>query len=369
MRALTSPPRPGRAPTPRGWLLSLLATAAALLLAACEKSASPAAPETPAATPAETAVSPPSTDATQAAAEPTPSPERPAADPAAPPVSPSTAGLRFIAYNVENWLTMDRRVQNQTLPATPKPEEEKAAAITLLHRHAPDIVGLCEIGTAADLAEIQQRLKQAGTDLPHLHYSGGSDEVRHLGLLSRFPITSTAKPAETSFSLQGRTYHINRGILDATVEARGQSFRFLGVHLKSKREVDEFDQEEMRVQEAHLLRRHVDSILAENPDARLVVYGDFNDTRPSAAFRTATGTYNSPGYLTAIPAKDRNGHSWTHHWSYQDIYSRIDFVTVSRALRRETDFQASRILDDPEWSAASDHRPILAIFREPQNQR
>ena len=278
-----------------------------------------------------------------------------------PRVSPTA--LRFIAYNVENWLTMDRYVDRKQLQDSPKPESEKAAVIKILTNNTPDIIGLCEIGEAKDLAEIQESLKAAGLSLPHSHYTGGSDPTRHLGLLSRFPIVSTAKPAETDFQLHGKTFSINRGILDATVAARGKTYRFIGVHLKSKRQIEEADQEEMRIHEARLLRRHVDSLLLKDPEARLIVYGDFNDTRPTKTMKTVTGSYNDPGYLTALPLKDSRQHTWTHYWSLHDIYSRIDFITVSRALRTEVDFRASRIIDDPEWEKASDHRPLLAIFK------
>lgn len=299
------------------------------------------------------------------APEPDPLPESPAAraTPAADLPLGSSAGFRFIAYNVENWLTMDRFVDNKQLKNSPKPESEKQAVIKLLANNKPDIIGLCEIGEAKDLAEIQESLKTAGLDLRHSYYTGGSDPIRHLGLLSRFPITSTAKPAETDFRIQGRSFSINRGILDATIEARGKSYRFLGVHLKSKRAIEEADQEEMRIHEARLLRRHVDALLQKDPQARLVVYGDFNDTRPTKTMKTVTGSYNDPGYLTALPAKDSRGHAWTHHWALHDIYSRIDFITVSRALRPEVDFRASHIVDDPDWDKASDHRPLVAIFK------
>lgn len=275
----------------------------------------------------------------------------------------STTGLRFMAYNVENWLTMDRYVDNKQLKDAAKPEAEKKAAIQLIARHVPDVLGVCEIGTREDLLEIQAALKAAGLDLPNLHYSGGSDPVRHLGLLSRYPITGTATVKENTFRIDGTEYSFNRGVLDATVEARGKSYRFLGVHLKSKREVEDGDQELMRQGEARLLRKHVDSIFEADAEARLVVYGDFNDTRPSPSFRTVTGSYNDPKYLTAIPAKDSRGHAWTHHWNPHDIYSRIDFVTVSRVLRAEVDFDKSYLVDDEEWSVASDHRPLVAIFK------
>jgi endonuclease/exonuclease/phosphatase family metal-dependent hydrolase len=293
-------------------------------------------------------------------------PAKPAAtaigEPAATKVSVG-GSLRFIAYNVENWLTMDRYVDDKLQRDKPKPDSEKQAVVRLLTAHKPDVIGLCEIGTAADLAEIREMLKTAGLDLPHSHYVGGTDPVRHLGFLSRFPILSTAKPAETEFRMGGKTFGINRGILDATVGVRGKPYRFIGVHLKSKREIEEADQEEMRVHEARLLRRHVDAILKQDPQARLIVYGDFNDTRPTRTFKTVTGSYNSPDYLTALPAKDSRGHAWTHHWAPHDIYSRIDFLAVSRVLRQELDFKASHLIDDPEWDQASDHRPILAIFR------
>jgi endonuclease/exonuclease/phosphatase family metal-dependent hydrolase len=299
--------------------------------------------------------------------------ERTAPEPAEPeiheevpqetPATPAAESLRFIAYNVENWLTMDRYVDNKNLKDSPKPDSEKKAVVQLLSNAKPDVIGLCEIGEAADLAEIQQALKTAGLDLPHSHYTGGADPIRHLGLLSRHPITSTAKPAEMEYQMDGKTFGFNRGVLDATIQAKGKSYRFLGVHLKSKREVEEGDQEQMRIHEARLLRRHVDSILKANADARLIVYGDFNDTRPSKSHKTITGSYNDPSYLTAVPFKDSRGDAWTHHWAPHDIYSRIDFVTVTRALRREVDFKNSHIIDDASWSSASDHRALLTIFR------
>ncbi len=276
-------------------------------------------------------------------------------------VSPS--GLRFISYNVENWLTMDRYVDRKALKGAPKPESEKQAVVAILSRHAPDVIGLCEIGEASDLAEIQEDLKAAGLDLPHSYYTGGSDPTRHLGLLSRFPIISTAKPAETEYQLAGQTFAINRGILDATIQARGKSYRFLGTHLKSKRDSEQGDQEAIRLNEARLLRRHVTSILKTNADARLVVYGDLNDTRATPTIKTITGNYNDPTYLTAIPAKDSHHDAWTHHWALHDLYSRIDFIMVTRELRKDVDFPAAKIIDDADWATASDHRAVLAVFK------
>ena len=275
----------------------------------------------------------------------------------------SNEGLRFITYNVENWLTMDRYVNRKNLKGAPKPDSEKEAVIKILTKHTPDVIGLCEIGEASDLAEIQQKLKAAGLDLPHSHHTGGSDPTRHLGILSRFPIASTAKPAQLEYQLAGNTFSINRGILDATIAAHEKSYHFLGVHLKSKRDSEQGDQEAIRFNEALLLRKHINSIFATDSEARIIAYGDFNDTRSTPAIKTITGTYKDPGYLTALTVKDSNNETWTHHWVLNDIYSRIDFVMVSHAILNEVDHDASKIIDDIEWDKASDHRAVLAVFK------
>lgn len=292
-----------------------------------------------------------------------PAAEAPAATVSRETESSTADGLRFMGYNVENWLTMDRYVDRKQLKDSPKPDSEKKAVIQLIVKNHPDVLGICEIGTAGDFAEIQESLKAAGLDLPHTHYTGGSDPTRHLGLLSRYPITSTGKAADMEYQMNGQTYGFNRGVLDATVEAKGKSYRFLGVHLKSKRDVEDGDQEQMRINEAHLLRKHVDSILGADPAARLVVYGDFNDTYPSKALRAVTKGEDDAQHLTPIYLKDSRGEAWTHHWNNQDVYSRIDFIMASQALKKEIDFRSSHIIDDPDWSKASDHRPVLAIFR------
>lgn len=299
-----------------------------------------------------------------------PAATRPAARPTSPPkktaagAEGTTPGLRFIAYNVENWLTMDRSHDHTDAKGATKPAAAKRAVIQLLSRNAPDVLGICEIGSREDLAELQSALQAGGVELPHAHYTGGGDELRHLGLLSRFPITSTANPAaaELDFKLNGSAYTMSRGILDATIEANGKPYRFLGVHLKSKREVAEGDQDTMRLCEARVLRHHVDTILTADANARLIVYGDFNDTRGSAALKIITGNTGDATYLSAIPVHDRQGERWTQFWALQDIYSRFDFITVSQGLKREVDGATSRIIDDPEWIDASDHRALLAVF-------
>lgn len=270
--------------------------------------------------------------------------------------------LRFVSYNLENWLTMER---GDAAAMLPKPEREKDALIKLLAAQQADVIGVQEIGTADDLGDLQRRLKQAGLDLPHRHLAEGGDRVRRLGLLSRFPIRPSTPAPQIDFRLEGRRQLMNRGILDVVIEVDGKPFRFIGVHFKSRREVAGLDQEEMRVLEAHTLRRHLDAVFKDHANARVVVYGDWNDTLRSAAVRTVLGNRGETGALEAVRLEDARGHAWTHHWRSEDVYSRIDYVALSRALASEVEESSSQVIDELGWDSASDHRPLRVVFRSP----
>ncbi len=304
-------------------------------------------------------------------------PEQPDAEPkqgssGQPPKA--TAGqsgeLRFLSYNLKNYLTMVRYIDGERQDHK-KSEKEVTALVEIVVSAKPDVVGLCEIGTLEDLAGLQSLLKEAGLDLPHHEYAGGADETRHLALLSRFPIASADSQGDkgtlTYKSVDAdnnpREFAMQRGILDATVQAGDESVRFLGVHLKSKREAPEGHQDLMRRNEAYLLRLHADRILESEPDTQLCVYGDFNDSRRSSPVRSIQGPSKSNRFLGALRHKDSRGEVWTHYWDSEHIYSRFDYVLASKALLPLFDPKQSRIVDDPRWSEASDHRPLLTIFK------
>lgn len=292
--------------------------------------------------------------------------QAPAPAPAAATVATgqeSRDGVRFVAYNVQNWLTMER-TEGGKRSATPKPEKERAAVTKVLAAARPDILGVSEIGNEDDVKDLQKHLADAGCPLPNAHINRGADPTRSLVLLSKYPISQRVLRKDLSYRLQGVEHPMQRGILDATVDTPVGSFRFVGVHLKSKREVEEGDEEEMRRNEAHLLRREVDAVLTQNPLSRLVVYGDFNDTRNSPSIRTVQGAGRDPQTLTTLPLKDSRGHYWTHHWDYQDVYSRIDYVMLSPALKDAVDRDKSRIIDEGDVAGASDHRPLLVILKK-----
>lgn len=279
------------------------------------------------------------------------------------------AGLEsvvFCSYNVKNWLTMDRfdQVTKKMLASAPKPEEEKQRVVEILAAIKPHVLGLCEIGTAEDLADLQARLKKAGIDLPHTEMAHGGDDKRRLALLSALPIVARNSQTSLTYQLNGQTLPFQRGILDATVKITStMQVRFLGVHLKSKREIEEADQGQMRRHEARLLRKHMDAIFAADPKTRLLAYGDFNEHRNEPAIDTLMGDRQSDTGMLDVLLRDRQGEVWTHFWDSADIYSRLDYLFASRLLRPHLDYRRSFIYSSRDFGKASDHRPIVTTIR------
>ncbi len=282
--------------------------------------------------------------------------------PAVPPPQP----VVFCAYNVRNWLVMDRFENGVLQKQTTKAGAEKQAVIQTLTTLKPDIIGLSEIGTAADLAEIQTLLRKSGIDLPHSELAQGGDADRRLGLLSRFPITARQSQSDLTYEMNGRTMFIQRGILDVTLSLREDfPLRCLGIHFKSKREVPGGDQALMRRNEAALLRKHLDSILEDDPAARLLLYGDFNEYRNEPAIKAVQGSRTGPAYLEDLRPRDTQDEVWTHYWATADLYSRLDYLFVSRALKPFVWKEQTFVYRAGDFEKASDHRPVVTTLLVP----
>lgn len=266
--------------------------------------------------------------------------------------------LTFCSYNLKNWLTMERSIGK---PPTPKPEGERAQVVKMLAAIRPDILGICEIGTADDLAELQQRLQAAGVDLPYTELAHGGDPARRLALLSRLPIKARNPQTTLTYQIGAQTLPFQRGILDVTIALTPTfDLHLLGVHLKSMRTVSEADQAEMRRNEARLLRLHIDSIFTKEPAASILAYGDFNAQRNDPAVAEIIGSPRSADTaMQDILLRDENGEVWTHFWDAADIYSRLDYCFTSRLLRPHIDTRSSCVHADRDFYKASDHRPLV----------
>jgi endonuclease/exonuclease/phosphatase family metal-dependent hydrolase len=267
----------------------------------------------------------------------------------------------FASYNLEDYFqASDFPDGREKVSKSPK---SIAAEIHVIQDIHPDILGVCEMGPPNEFTGFQSQLKAAGLDFPYTEYVQGPDPERHVALLSRYPIAARQSLPDVPYAMDGREEKIDRGILDVTVAIGQEKVRFIGVHLKSKLKDTWEDQAELRRNEAHLLRRHLDDVMDADPAALLVAYGDFNDTKNSPSLKEVMGPRRSDRALRDLWLRDSVGDHWTEYWDAADVYSRIDYILVSRTLMPNVDLSKSYVYRSPYWNEASDHRAVVATFR------
>jgi len=270
--------------------------------------------------------------------------------------------VTFAHYNVENYLEMNRREGGGTVLG-PKPEGEKNTLIRIIKEIHPDILGVAEMGPPDQFQEFQKRLKEAGLEFPFTEYVSGADPDRHLALLSRFRIVERHSENDLFFDLNGQRESVERGFLDVTMEVN-PSFRLrvVGAHLKSKLAVPS-GEALLRRNEARLLRQHIDGDLSKDPNEKLLVYGDLNDTKDQPAIQEILGPRQGPNRLKEIALADAQGDRWTYYRRLSDTYDRIDYILADQALLPQIDQSHSYVYRSADWYSASDHRPVVVVIR------
>lgn len=278
--------------------------------------------------------------------------------------------FRVAAYNVENYLDTPTESRRFVKSAAAKAKiRESILAIK------PDVIAFEEMGSPGALQELRGSLKAEGLDFPYWEHVAGFDTNIHVAVLSRFPIVARRPHTNDNFLLSGRRFQVSRGFADVDIKVNDHyTFTLLAAHLKSRRPVPEADQAELRQEEARLLRSKVDALLNANPDANIVVLGDFNDTKNSKSTKTIIG-YGRFKLVDARPA-ERNGDNlpnpnpryepmnvtWTYYYGVEDSYSRIDYILLSPGMAREWVTNETFIPTIPNWGIGSDHRPVVATI-------
>lgn len=294
---------------------------------------------------------------------------------AAPPAALQASLIRIATYNVENYLDQPTATRPHAKSAT-----AKAKVCESIQAMRPDVLALQEMGGTNELLTLRDALQAGGQTFPFWALGGGADTNIHVAVLSKLPIL--AHPAHTNdyYLLDGRRLAVRREFVELELKA-GANFTFtlLVAHLKSRLPTPEADQAVERQAEARVLRHLIDTRLAREPDAKLVVLGDFNDTRDSGTLKELIGRGQHRLWDTR-PA-ERNGDTarseppyfeprdvaWTYFYGKEDTYSRIDYILLSPALKRLWRREETYIPAVPNWGVASDHRPIVAGFETGEN--
>jgi endonuclease/exonuclease/phosphatase family metal-dependent hydrolase len=224
------------------------------------------------------------------------------------------AVLRLATFNVENFLDTPTATRRAKSPAAQAKVVESILALK------PDVIALEEIGSTNALAELQASLKTNGLNLPYWHEVGAADADIHVAVLSRFPLTVLRAHTNESFLLDGKRVPMKRGFTELSVA--------------------------------------------------VVVLGDFNDLIDSKPMRMLLGRGRMALFDTR-PAERNTSNDparqvvWTDYYAKEDLYGRIDYILVSRAMKAFWQKDETYVLNLPDWGLASDHRPLVAGFNVP----
>ncbi|HEU4535998.1 MAG TPA: endonuclease/exonuclease/phosphatase family protein, partial [Polyangiaceae bacterium] len=230
---------------------------------------------------------------------------------------PSGVTLRIVNFNVENMLdTEGSGAGPEDPPPTPfeyaQDVEDTAALLNVLDA---DVILLEEVeNREVVLNDLANKLgEKRGVPYPSRWLIRGNDGIRNIGLISTLPIASADVVSHqgvfdangNSPPLGGPTYTFARNCLEVTVRHQGYAVTLFGVHYKAKSN----DDPARRLAEARRTRRLVNERLALDPNARIVVLGDFNDTPGSPPLSALTDPL--PSLSSGVSLLPPNL-AWTH---------------------------------------------------------
>ncbi len=278
--------------------------------------------------------------------------------------------VRVATYNLENYL--DQPTESRALVKSAEAKAKIRESIQAVH---PDVLAVEEMGGTNALLELRASLQAEGQIFPYWEQVGAFDTNIHVAVLSRLPMVARRPHTNDFFLLDGRRFQVKRGFAEVDIRA-GTNFTFTVIvaHLKSRLTTMDADEAAERLAEAKVLRGIIDHRLAGEPDAKLVVLGDFNDGKDSASVREIIGR----GKLKLFDPRpaERNGDTaqgqapyfeprnvaWTYYYGKTDEYTRIDYILLSPALKRHWLADETYIPAIANWGIGSDHRPVVAGF-------
>lgn len=264
------------------------------------------------------------------------------------------------AYNILNLFDEhdDPYKEDEGTPAKPRAEMERLAeSIRALNA---DVIAVEEVENRFYLERF------VNVFLPEMGYrdvvlfEGNDGRGIDVGLISRIPVGEVRSRRHLRFpGHDGGEARFNRDVLAVTLEPKdAEPFDVWVVHLKSNAGGRE-EAEPIRLAEARELRRLLDEELTENPEARIIVTGDFNDTPESETIKTIVGAGTNALWSAGSDFNDPAAVTYNQG----EFRSVIDFILCSPAMQKEYVKGSFQIPQGAVETTGSDHNPIKATFK------
>lgn len=251
--------------------------------------------------------------------------------------------LVVMSYNVENFFHCDDDPEKDDEEFTPEGSyhwnytlmEEKANKIKKVilagagTSHGPAMVGLCEIEGQKAVDYLLNTSGMNGLGYKGLCYPTPDKRGIAVALLYdsyRVKILES-KPITASIPEKG---FYTRDILYAKIKysTNKETYHVFVNHWPSKRGGNESEWKREYV--AQRLRNFCDSLKGTDPEAKMIMIGDFNDTADAAAISDILGAK-----AEGTPYINLSGDCETSSYKYRDKWGTIDHIIVSESLCKD----------------------------------
>ncbi|NTW48425.1 MAG: hypothetical protein HGB19_01580 [Chlorobiales bacterium] len=237
----------------------------------------------------------------------------------------------------------------------------------------PDIMGFCEVEHLSPIKELFQ--KHLGTsDYGFVYYESLDPRGIDIGFAYNKEKLSVLRSEKHTVTLSGKP---TRDIISVTFTYEGKPLYVIGNHWPS-RLGGEMRSASKRADAAKALRGVVDSILKKEPNADILILGDFND---EPGDRSITDILQASGDMETVKNAS-DGHLYNCWAAYPGIGSslyrkswlRIDQAIVSRGMLDQRNFFIEKdsftcFYKDYMFEKPSGRRKSKDLFRTYQGKR
>ena len=296
----------------------------------------------------------------------------------------SGATRKFMTYNAEQFFRtrVEKDEAGKVIPSRDMkdPKSTQALANVILSED-PDVIALQEVGDRRMLQDFNAKyLKNKYPKIVSFAEQPGGLRVAMMAKRDIRIVNATSHLKEQCGGANGCG---KRDFLEATFETdTGYQFTVFDGHFKSmtaKRDeikpgqTAEQHTMPVRLKEAQtaaaIIKRHLD----KDPNARIIVAGDFNTLhespfgKPVIATLTLANDKDPNNDLTEVMLKDGQAIP-THNGKGYYPNNKLDYTFVSKAMLKDVrQAYVSGQFTQAPWSEASDHLPMVTLLEEPDD--
>lgn len=250
-------------------------------------------------------------------------------------------------YNVENLfdtISDPNKLDTEFIPGTKTDwnsvrywKKQRDLAMVFDSMELPEIIGVCEIENATVLKDLCKTIK--GKKYDFVHYDAPDMRGIDVGLLYQPKFMKVLSSQNLFVALhQGDTLIPTRDILyvEGKIKSSGDTLHLFVNHWPSRRG-GETESEKNRIAAAKVLRSFIEQLWISNPNASIIIMGDFNDEPSNESIRGEL-------LMAKHPANEINLFNLAYQdhiegkgsYNYRGKWNMLDQIIVSKSLSDNT---------------------------------